>query len=135
MQPEKCLLHLQKGFAMSYHDDLRLRYRKRKQTSEFARITFILIGAMVLMPVEVLTAVAAKPPANRQYFPASFKMRQTASLWPAHKSQRQQQSAATSDESERAADAPGGGGYLTRFWTGMCHRGFKNIPVPYTNFS
>ena len=28
-----------------------------------------------------------------------------------------------------------GGGYLTRFWTGTCHRGFKNIPVPYTNFS
>ena len=30
---------------------------------------------------------------------------------------------------------PGGGGYLTRFWTGTCHRGFKNIPVPYTNCS
>ena len=28
-----------------------------------------------------------------------------------------------------------GGGYLTRFWTGTCHRGFKHIPVPYTNFS
>ena len=27
------------------------------------------------------------------------------------------------------------GGYLTRFWTGTCHRGFKNIPVPYANFS
>ena len=30
---------------------------------------------------------------------------------------------------------PGGGGYLTSFCTGTCHRGFKNIPVPYTNFS
>ena len=29
----------------------------------------------------------------------------------------------------------GPGGYLTSFWTGTCHRGFKNIPVPYTNFS
>ena len=29
----------------------------------------------------------------------------------------------------------GGGGYLTSFWTGTCHRGFKNIPVPYTNYS
>ena len=29
----------------------------------------------------------------------------------------------------------GGGGTLTRFSTGSCHRGFKNIPVPYTNFS
>ena len=28
-----------------------------------------------------------------------------------------------------------GGGYLTKFWTGTCHRSFKNIPVPYTNFS
>ena len=28
-----------------------------------------------------------------------------------------------------------GGGYLTRFWTGTCHRGCKHIPVPYTNFS
>ena len=27
------------------------------------------------------------------------------------------------------------GVHLTRFWSGMCHRGFKNIPVPYTNFS
>ena len=26
------------------------------------------------------------------------------------------------------------GGYFTRFWTGTCHRSFKNIPVPYTNF-
>ena len=30
---------------------------------------------------------------------------------------------------------PRGGGYLTRFWTGTCHRGLKHIPVPYTNFS
>ena len=22
--------------------------------------------------------------------------------------------------------------HLTRFWSGTCHRGFKNIPVPYT---
>ena len=27
------------------------------------------------------------------------------------------------------------GGYLTRLWTGTCHQGFKNIPVPYTKFS
>ena len=27
------------------------------------------------------------------------------------------------------------GGNLTRFLTGTCHRGFKHIPVPYTNFS
>ena len=27
------------------------------------------------------------------------------------------------------------GVHLTRFWSGTCHRGFKNIPVPYTNFS
>ena len=27
------------------------------------------------------------------------------------------------------------GGDLTRFWTGTCHRSFKNIPLPYTNFS
>ena len=26
------------------------------------------------------------------------------------------------------------GVHLTRFWSGTCHRGFKNIPVPYTNF-
>ena len=24
---------------------------------------------------------------------------------------------------------------MTRFWTGTCRRGFKHIPVPYTNFS
>ena len=24
---------------------------------------------------------------------------------------------------------------MTRFWTGKCHRGFKHLPVPYTNFS
>ena len=31
---------------------------------------------------------------------------------------------------------PGGGGgvHLTRFWSRTCHRGFKNISVPYTNF-
>ena len=29
---------------------------------------------------------------------------------------------------------PGGGVHLTRFWSGTCHRGFKNIPIPYTNF-
>ena len=23
---------------------------------------------------------------------------------------------------------------MTRFWSGTCHQGFKNIPVPYTNF-
>ena len=34
-----------------------------------------------------------------------------------------------------ALTLPGGGGYLTRFWTGTCHRDFKHIPVPYTNFS
>ena len=28
-----------------------------------------------------------------------------------------------------------GGGYLNRFWSGTCHRSFKNIPVPYTNFA
>ena len=27
-----------------------------------------------------------------------------------------------------------GGGYLTRFWTGTCHRSFKNRPVSYTIF-
>ena len=27
------------------------------------------------------------------------------------------------------------GVHLTRFWSGTCHRGFKNIPVPYTNVS
>ena len=32
-------------------------------------------------------------------------------------------------------DCTRGGGYLTRFWTGTCHRGCKHIPVPYTNFS
>ena len=26
------------------------------------------------------------------------------------------------------------GVHLTRFWSGTCHRGLKNIPVPYTNF-
>ena len=26
-------------------------------------------------------------------------------------------------------------GYLTRFWTGTCHRSFKNMPVRYTNLS
>ena len=34
-----------------------------------------------------------------------------------------------------ATPGGGGGGYLTRFWRGMCDRGFKNIPVPYTNFA
>ena len=32
------------------------------------------------------------------------------------------------------ACSSGGGGDLTRFWSGTCHRGFKNIPVPYINF-
>ena len=31
--------------------------------------------------------------------------------------------------------SPGGGEYLTSFWTGTCHQVFKNIPVPYTNLS
>ena len=26
------------------------------------------------------------------------------------------------------------GVHLTRLWSGTCHRGFKNIPVPYTTF-
>ena len=28
----------------------------------------------------------------------------------------------------------GGGSNLTRFWSGTCHRSFKSVPVPYTNF-
>ena len=28
----------------------------------------------------------------------------------------------------------GGGVHLTRFWSGTCHRGFKNVPVPHTKF-
>ena len=27
---------------------------------------------------------------------------------------------------------PGEGVHLTRFWSGTCHRSFRNIPVPYT---
>ena len=36
---------------------------------------------------------------------------------------------------ETLTNQPPGGGYLTRFWAGTCHRGFKHIPVPYTNFA